>query len=191
MPSDHSPSDPRTEWQSQPTEDFRMSRALLERYISASHRRLRLLSIAQYAGASMGVVGFAFIASRANGAMMQIGAALLALVFAFVLVLLRRTAGPRNAASATAAPFIDFYRADLERHRNLSTGFRLWSRLVIGVPVVCVFFIGFARANPSITRFIYIEAAAVIAALGIAFVSTHRRARRYQQEIDELDALRH
>ena len=189
MPSDHRPSDPRTEWQSQPTEDFRMSRALLERYISASHRRLRLLSIAQYAGASMGVVGFAFIASMANGAMMRIGAALLALVFVFVLVLLRRTAGPPNAASA--APFIDFYRADLERHRNLSTGFRLWSRLIIGVPVVCVFFVGFARANPALARFIYVEAAVVIAALGIAFASTHRRARRYQQEIDELDALRH
>jgi hypothetical protein len=168
-----------------------MSRALLERYISASHRRLRLLSVAQYAGASMGIVGFAFIASMANGSMMRIGAALLALVFAFVLVLLRRTAGPPNVASATAAPFIDFYRADLERHRNLSTGFRLWSRLIIGVPVACVFFVGFARANPSLARFIYVEAAVVIAALGIAFASAHRRARRYQQEIDELDALRH
>jgi hypothetical protein len=190
MPSDHSPNDPRTEWQSQPTEDFRMSRALLERYISASHRRLRLLSVAQYAGSTMGVVGFAYIASMANGVMMRIGAALLALVFAFVLVLLRR-AGPPNVASATAAPFVDFYRADLERHRNLSTGFRLWSRLVIGVPVACVFFIGFARANPSLARFIYVEATVVIGALGIAFVSAHRRARRYQQEIDELDALRH
>ena len=47
-----------------------------------------------------------------------------------------------------AAPFIEFYRADLERQRQLWTGFRLWSRLVIGVPAACVFFLGFARAHP-------------------------------------------
>jgi hypothetical protein len=146
--------------------------------------------VAQYAGSTMGVVGFADIAWIAHGAMLRIGAALLALVFAFVLVLLRRAGSP-PIASATAAPFNDFYRADLERPRKLSTGFRLWSRLILGVPVACVFFIGFARANPSLARFIYVEAAVVIAALGIAFTSAHRRARRYQQEIDELDALRH
>jgi hypothetical protein len=190
MRTDQTPSDPRTEWQSQPTEDFRMSRALLDRYVSTAHRRLRRLTTAQYAGATGGLIGSTLIAATSDGRMMRIGAALLALLFTFALVLLRRAPRGRDAGLAIADPSIESYRAELERHRVLFSGYRLWSRLVIGVPVAIVFCVGFARAYPAMARIIYLELAAIVAGLSITCVVAHRKGRQYAQEIEELDALR-
>lgn len=190
MRTDQTPSDPRTEWQSQPTEDFRMSRALLDRYVSTAHRRLRRLTAAQYAGATGGLIGSTLIAATSDGRMMRIGAVLMALLFAFVLTLLYRTSGLRDVAAPVALPSIESYRADLERHRKLFTGFRLWSRFVIGVPVAIVVCVGLAQANPAMARIIYLELAAIVAGLTITCVVAHRKGRQYAQEIEELDALR-
>src|SRR3954469_25408538 len=109
MRTDQTPSDPRTEWQSQPTEDFRMSRALLDRYVSTSHRRLRRLTAAQYAGATGGLIGSTLIAATADGRMPRIGALLMALLFAFTLVLLRRAPRGRDVGPAIADPSIESY----------------------------------------------------------------------------------
>jgi hypothetical protein len=190
MSIDDRATDPRSEWQHQPTEDFRMTPALLERYVSTSQRRLRLLSVAQYAGASAGIIGSIRVAATIGGRMMQIGAALMSLLFAFVLVLLYRAPRRRDVGSATAAPFIESYRAELERHRWLFSGYRLWSRLVLGIPVATVFCLGFAQSYPARARFIYLELAAIVAGLSISCLVAHEKARQYQEEIDELDALR-
>jgi hypothetical protein len=190
MRSDQTPRDPRTEWQSQPTEDFRMSRALLDRYVSTSHRRLRRLTAAQYAGASGGLIGSILVAATIDGRVMRIAAVMFALLFAFALVLLRRAPRGRDVGPAIADPFIESYRADLERHRMLFSGYRLWSRLLIGIPVATVFCVGFARANPALARMIYLELAAIVAGLSITCLLAHRKGRQYQQEIEELDALR-
>jgi hypothetical protein len=167
-----------------------MSRALLDRYVSTSHRRLRWLTAAQYAGTSAGLVASTFVAATFDGRMMRIGAGMLALLFACVLVLLHRAPRGRDVGAAIADPSIESYRADLERHRMLFSGYRLWSRLVIGIPVATVFCVGFARAYPAIARVIYLELAAIVAGITISCVFAHRKARAFQQEIEELDALR-
>jgi hypothetical protein len=190
MRNDEAPRDPRTEWQNQPTEDFHMSRPLLDRYVSTSHRRLQRLTVAQYAGSIGGLVFGIWVAATLDGRMMRIGAVLIALMFAFVLVLLYRAQGARNDGPAIALPSIESYRADLERHRTLFSGYRLWSRVVIGVPVATVFCLGFAQAYPALARFIYLELVATVAGISISCLIAHRKARQYQQEIDELDALR-
>jgi hypothetical protein len=190
MPIDDRSSDPRTEWQGQPTEDFRIPPALLERYISTPRRQLRQLSVVQYAGVIAGVAASIRVAVVAHGGMLRLGAALMALLFAFVLLLLYRAPRSRNGGSAIAAPLVESYRSELERHRWLFSGYRLWSRLVLGIPVATVFCVGFARANPARSHVIYLELAAIVAGLIISCLLAHRKARGYQQEIDELDALR-
>jgi hypothetical protein len=190
MSIDDRPSDPRNEWQSQSTEDFRMTPALLERYVSTSRRRLRLLTVAQYAGGSAGLVLSIRVAASVDEPTMRIGAVLMALLFAFVLVLLYRAPRRRDVGSAIADPFIESYRAELERHRWLFSGYRLWSRLVLGVPVATVVCLALARSRPAQARLFYLELAAIVAGLSITCLVAHRKARRYQQEIDELDALR-
>ena len=141
-------------------------------------------------GATGGLIGTALIAATADERMMRIGAALMALLLAFVLVLLRRAPRGRDTGAAIADPSIESYRADLERHRTLFSGYRLWSRLVIGVPVAVVFCVSFARSNPALARIIYLELAAIVAGLGITCVVAYRKGRQYAQEIEELDALR-
>ena len=130
------------------------------------------------------------VAAMFDGRMMRLGAVLMVLLFAFVLVLLYRAPRRREDGPAIADPSIESYRADLERHRMLFSGFRLWSRLVLGVPVATVFCLGFARSYPALARFIYLELAAIVAGLSVTCLVAHRKARQYQQEIDELDALR-
>jgi hypothetical protein len=190
MPTDRTPSDPRTEWQSQPTEDFRMSRALLDRYVSTSHRRLRWLSAAQYLGIIAGLVGSIVVAATSDGRLLRLGAVMMALLFAFVLTMLYRTSGLRDVATPVALPSIESYRADLERHRKLFTGFRLWSRPLIGLPVAIVVSIGLAQAHPELARIIYLDLVAIVVGLCIACLIAYRKGRQYQQEIEELDALR-
>lgn len=190
MPIDHASGDPRTEWQNQPTEDFRMSRALLDRYVSTSHRRLRLLTAAQYLGVAAGLVASVVAAATSDGRLMRLGAVMMALLFAFVLTMLYRTSGLRDVATPVALPSIESYRADLERHRMLFTGFRLWSRPLIGLPVAIVFSLGLAQAHPELARIIYLDLVAIVAGLCIASLIAYRKGRQYQQEIEELDALR-
>jgi len=125
MPTDQTPSDPRTDWQRQPTEDFRMSHALLDRYVSTSHRRLRWLTAAQYAGTSAGLVGSIVVASVFDGRMMRIGAVLMAILFAFVFMLLYRAPRGRDVCSAIAEPSIESYRADLFPHPCFTRAQRL------------------------------------------------------------------
>ena len=190
MPIDHTSGDPRTEWQNQPTEDFRMSRALLERYVSTSHRRLRWLSAVQYLGMVAALVTSVVVAATSDGGLMRLGAVMMALLFAFVLTMLYRTSGLRDVDTPAALPSIESYRADLERHRKLFTGFRLWSRPLIALPVAIVFSIGLARAHPALARNIYLDLVAIVAGLCITSLIAYRKGRQYQQEIDELDALR-
>lgn len=181
--------DPRALWQQQPTEEFRMSHELLNRYVSASHRRLRTLTMAQYAGSAAGLVAALWFAVVLDATIMRIGAVLMAMLFVFVLVLLYRAPRVRDVGPAIANPFIESYRADLERHRTLFSGFRLWSRPVFGVPVAAVLCLGAARTYPALARIFYLELAVIIVVLSVTVAKAHRKAREYQQEIDELDAL--
>ena len=190
MPIDHRPSDPRSEWQNQPTEDFRMSHALLQRHVASSHRRLRWLSAAQYTGACVSIVCWVLIAVTFDDHIIRVGAVMAALLFVFVLVLLYRAPRGRDDGSAIAVPFIESYRADLERHRTLFSGYRLWVRPALGIPVATVFCLGVARSYPVLAPQLYLVLGATVAGLSISTVVAHRKAQQYQQEIEELDALR-
>lgn len=189
MTIDRTPGDdPRALWQQQPTEDFRMSRELLDRYVSTSHRRLRTLTTAQYAGTAAGLAASLWFAVVLDATIMRVGAMLMAMLFVFVLVLLYRAPRTRDVEPAIANPSIESYRSDLERHRTLFSGFRLWSRLVFGVPVAVVSCLGAARTYPALERIFYLELAAILVVLSVTVAKAHRKVREYQEEIDELGA---
>jgi hypothetical protein len=84
----------------------------------------------------------------------------------------------------------DFYRAELERQRDFHRGIWLWSRLVIIFPSYMLFSIGFAMAHPELGRGFATAIAACLFVLGIVAVPLNlRMSRKYQRQIDELDAL--
>jgi hypothetical protein len=82
----------------------------------------------------------------------------------------------------------DFYRAELKRQRDFHRGIWLWSRLVIVFPAYFVFAIGFAKAHPEVAwGFATLAACSIV--LGIVAVPLNLRlSRKYQRQIDELDA---
>jgi hypothetical protein len=83
----------------------------------------------------------------------------------------------------------NFYRAELERQRDFHRGIWLWSRLAIVFPSYFLFAFGLALAHPELARGFAAVAASFIV-LGIAAVPLNLRlSRKYQRQLDELDAL--
>jgi hypothetical protein len=83
----------------------------------------------------------------------------------------------------------DFYRAELARERDFQCGIRFWFRLVIPSAGVILILIGSAMADPGSTR----ELAFIVACfIGLCIVEVpinRRLSRKYQRQMDELDAL--
>lgn len=82
-----------------------------------------------------------------------------------------------------------FYRKELERQRDFHRGWWLWSRLAIMLPGLIVFCAGGAVAEPK-----YLEGYAIIAAFfvgvcAVAVPANLRLARKYQGQLNELDAV--
>jgi hypothetical protein len=192
MPTEPMPDDPRALWQRQPTEEFRLSPAELRAMVARSHRTLRRMTVAMYAGPAVNVVlcGVGLVAF--TDPLMRAGIVLVGLAFVQLAVALWRTRLAREAARLTphADPSILSYRADLLRHRALNGGRQLWLRFALGIPGGALFFLGFARAFPALARYIYMELALFLVVMPISFLLLRRRGRTYQRQIDELDALR-
>jgi hypothetical protein len=86
--------------------------------------------------------------------------------------------------------FADSYRAELERQRDFHRGVWLWSRVVFLFPGLLLLCIGFAIGDPRHGRY-WATMAASFVIMSIAAVPLNLRlSRKYQRQIDELDALR-
>ena len=82
-----------------------------------------------------------------------------------------------------------FYRTELERQRDFHRGPCFWSRLVIMVPGYILFCIGFAMAHPELARGLTAIVGAFIVLCIVAIPLNLRLSRKYQRQIDEVDAL--
>lgn len=84
---------------------------------------------------------------------------------------------------------LEFHRWQIARQRDFHRGWQLYSRLLILTPGGLLFFAGFAFEHPEVARTIHLEAA-VFVLLALAAVPVNLRlARRYQDQLDELDRL--
>ena len=82
-----------------------------------------------------------------------------------------------------------FYRKELERQRDFHRGIWFWSRLVIMVPGYILLLIGLAMAYPELARGLAAIAGAFIVLCIVAVPMNLKLSRKYQRQIDELDAL--
>ncbi len=97
-----------------------------------------------------------------------------------------REAPGETDPSACAIP----YRAELERQRDFHCGWWFWSRLLIMLPGPILFCVGGVIAQPETTQG-YFAIIVCLIALAIAAIPLNLRlARKYQRQIDELDAVR-
>ena len=81
---------------------------------------------------------------------------------------------------------VDFYRAELVRQRNLSKD--SWGYLLPFVPGVALALLGDGFENRPTSHLVALVGFGVVLFLGVAWWNAHT-ARRFQKEIDGLDAL--
>lgn len=121
--------------------------------------------------------------------MQRVGSGLVAasMVYMAYQVYARRP-GP-SPLETDAAGWARFYRTELERQRDFHRGFWFWSRLAAILPGFIVFCAGGAIARPADARD-YTGMLAVFIFLGIWAVPLNlSQARKYQRQLDELEAL--
>lgn len=110
-----------------------------------------------------------------------------AMLFLMYQVLARR---PREGPTETDFPACAVsYRAELERQRDFHRGWWFWSRWVIMLPGFILFCVGFSTARPETARINHWTLFCFMA-LAIAAIPLNLwLARKYQRQIDEVDAL--
>jgi hypothetical protein len=124
-----------------------------------------------------------------QGSMQRVGSGLVAasmLYMAYQVYARRAGTSPLETDSAAWA---GFYRTELERQRDFHRGFWFWSRLAVTLPGFILFCVGGAIARPADARG-YTGQLAVFILLGIWSVPLNLgRARKYQCQLDDLEAL--
>jgi hypothetical protein len=202
MTNELSPNDVRSIWQNQAVEvtqmtleDIREGTGKLE---AMTHKRnLRGGIACIIVMASFGLAIFALpkmtsghFSFTVPNLIQRIGAALTVIgagYMAYQLLLIRRR--PEGATATTEpAAGLRFYRAELERQRDFHRGLWFWSRVVIFTPGPLVFCVGLAIAHPNDVRPAYIIAAVLVLEVILGIRLNLGLARRYQREIDTLDA---
>jgi hypothetical protein len=184
-------------WQEQPATAAALGEEALRAYairVARAHRRLRVLRILQPLGSVFGIAVSLFVMLRFTDPLWRAGTALLALTFAHRWIIPRRMLAAREAISSagprvSSEPSLMAYRDALLYRLEEDRGLRMWLRFAIGVPAAALLLYGMARVAPALRTIIAIEAVVVFAALAMTVAHVVRRVRRYQAELDALDAL--
>jgi hypothetical protein len=187
----------RARWQEQPATAAALGEDALRTHalrVAGAHRRLRVLRAVQPLGSVFGIAASLLVMLRFSDPFMRAGTVLLALTFALQWIIPRRML-PGHEATSSAGPSVSSepslmaYRAALLYRLEQDRGLRVWLRLVIGVPAAALLLYGMTRVAPALRTIIAVEAVAVALGLTLTVVHVVRRVRRYQAELDALDAL--
>jgi len=194
MADEFSSEDVRDVWQKQDSESFRMSLDEIRKKSELLDSCIRRRNLIGLAIGFFEVVWFSVFVFIVPNLGHRIGYFLLALgcgylVYQFFLNKLQKRAAVIRAGEMGNKVSIEFYRAELGRQRDFHRGSRFWSRLVMLALGPLVFF-GLAIAHPQNDRFLWLVVSASLLLLLLRAVPLNlRRARKYQAQINELDAL--
>lgn len=196
MANEFSSGDVRDVWQNQNLESFRMTLDEIRKKNELLDGRIRRRNSIGYAIGFFEIVWFSIFVFIVPNLVHRIGYFLLALgcgymVYQLLLNQLQKRAAVIRAAKMGNAASIEFYRAELERQRDFHRGSRFWSRLVM-LALGPLLFFGFAIAHPQSDRFLWLVVSALLLVLLVRAVPLNlRRARKYQAQINEIDALQY
>jgi hypothetical protein len=191
MPNDSLHNDPKTIWQNQLTEPFKMTPRVIHRKTQRLHTKTRR-ELLNSIGVSLSVVGLSiFGIIRIHGAAM---CALFVLTIGWTLVaqyfVYRGSVPNSEPADVSLNTSLQSYRQEVERQLSLSSRFLLWSlgpiMLAFGLIGALLFAIvgphGFLRNTiPYLTSL-------VVSLFGVVFIRMHQQ-HDLQREIDELKEI--
>jgi len=185
------PTDVKNIWQTQSVEGTTMSLEEIKKKMGQLQKKMRLRNAFVGLQLLLVVVICARLLSKAGNLIEGIGAALLVIGVSYVgyqLLLIRKKTASVIGENEPLASVV-FYRTELERQRDFHSGLWLCSRLVVILPGALVLLIGGVIEHPERThpiRFIMI----LVVFTTLAVARSMRLARKYQREIDALDAVR-
>ena len=205
MANDSQPDDVVTLWQAQGTDGFRMSTEEIHKKIETMNRVLRRWAFDVYLVCALMIVIAISAMFLGLNTLETVGAILGIIGFSYLAWQIRQNRFRGAATGDTAS--LDHLRTELARRRDFHRGARLWSRVLLLVPGLLVFYAGFAQEHPEVlwikasTRFagaslptleVQIIRFEIISwvVLAIAAIPLNLwMARRYQRQIDELTRL--
>lgn len=181
-------------WQSQRTEEFKMTPEAIHVRIEGLSSKARRRNYGGYLVCLFVVIGCLWWLKLFDDRLQQIGSILTMAGVAFMAWQLSSNARGETWARGTAASLggtssVDFYRGQLARQRDFHRGRQFWLRMLTFVPGPVLFLIGFAGAHPEVAKTIRIEAL-VFGLLTVAAVPLNLwLASRYQRQINEINRL--
>lgn len=178
-------------WREQPLEDATMSLEDIHNRISRLAQQVRRRNLIAGIACITVLISFACFAVIFPNPTQRTGSVLTAAASLFLMYqLIRRKMYPRRGESlARQMDGLSFYRSELTRQRDFHRGLWFWSRLIVIAPGPAIFSIGFAKAYPSLTVYIVIEAVTFVLLLIAAIPLNLHKAKRYQSELNALESL--
>ena len=152
-------------------------------------KKIRRRTLLGYATCFVVIVSFGSFTFIFHNTVLQIGSGLIA-ALAFYTAYQLYEGRNRKPPSETKLPVCAaFYRTELERQRDFHRGSRFWSRLVIPIPPYIMVLVGLAITYPGLARAMAIIGACFVGLCVVAIPFNLELSRKYQRQIDELDAL--
>ena len=178
-------------WQCQPVQGLTMSAAELRKRTTKFERTIRWRNSREYLGALVAAVAFGSFLIETHDLLFRIafGVCLAGLAYV-VLQLHRKGAAKTSPQTMGALPWLQFYRSELERQRDLVANVWPWYLAPL-VPGLAVYTVAYARALPYPANLIApaLLDAFVAAVFFLIWKLNLRAARSLQRTIDELNAL--
>jgi hypothetical protein len=179
-------SDPKNTWQSQPTEETKMSVGEVRRRARDLHEKQRDTAILWIVLGLLLAAFFGWNAVRSNGWMLRSGWGLISVWCLYGAYHARRWIWP-GKLDAVASSSLEFYRRELARRRDYAQ--HGWLRA--GLPVL---FVGIALVlGPPLSKGLTAKSAPFFILLTIWFVALYfqrkRDRARLQRDIDDLNGL--
>jgi hypothetical protein len=177
-------------WQSQPVEGIKMSAEAIRHRAGKFESRILRRNALEYGGSLLAVIGFAYFFAKADDVLFRLTWALFIAGMLWVVVQLHRKGSPRSMpAVMVASTCLDFFRAELERQRDVVSNIWPWYLAPL-VPGFVVYTVAYARAFPrpaSWAGLALIDAIVAVLFLGVWKMNA-RAGRCLQRMIDDLYA---
>jgi len=177
-------------WQSQPVEDIKMSADVIRRRAGKFEHRIFWRNIREYASSLVAAILFAYFFATTHVVLFRVAYALFIAGLGWVVLQLHRQGSAKSVPAAMGAlTCLQFFRAELERQRDVVSNVWSWylAPLVPGFVVLTAASV-IARPYPAgLVAAAFLDA--VVAVIFLLVWKMNRRAARcLQRMIDELSA---
>lgn len=191
MVDDSSADEARALWQGQPATKL-LTLPQVQRRGERMRRTLRVTAVLMTVMCIGLTVPFAFILADTHTFVERLGALLMFVGIGYLLSQLHRPWIEMRTPSATPAKpnstSIEYYKSELERLRDFSTGRVFWSRYAMLFPGYLIYFVGRTVANPKDTEMKFVLIAALIISIAAIPLNLYG-ARGAQKKVDEVNRL--